>query len=123
MKKAPKISDAEWRIMKVLWDAPGGTVNDVADALHKETRWHPKTVRTMMNRLVTKGVLKSVKDQGPYRYTPALSREDCVDTAADSFLDRLFDGALVPMVSHFVRHRKLSAKERAALKKILEEDR
>ena len=122
MGKKPQISDAEWEIMKVVWHRSPISVNDVAEALVTKN-WHPKTIRTMLTRLEKKGVVaRRVKD-GIYGYYPLLSKEECVRTASDSFLNRVFDGALAPMVAHFASRRPLTPEERKELERILEEDK
>jgi len=114
-----QISDAEWEIMKVLWQTPGLTANEVAERLFETRQWHLKTVRTMLDRLQKKEVLEAASVDRLYRYTPLLSREECINQASDSFLSRVFDGAFTPMVAHFVKNSPLSKKDRAELERIL----
>lgn len=119
MTKAVQISDAEWEIMKVLWQAPGLTANEVAERLADAKQWHLKTVRTLLDRLTKKDVLEATSVDRLYRYTPLLSREECVSEASSSFLAKVFDGAFTPMVAHFVKNSPLSKKDRAELERIL----
>ena len=120
MAQQVQISDAEWEVMKVLWDKPHQTANEVAETLSHTQAWHPKTVRTMLNRLQKKGVLEARVVDRLYHYAPLLSREECVSVVSESFLDKVFDGALTPMVAHFVKNSQLSAKDKAELERILE---
>ncbi|MCH7959898.1 MAG: BlaI/MecI/CopY family transcriptional regulator [Candidatus Hydrogenedentes bacterium] len=121
MGKKPQISDAEWEVMKVLWSRSPVSVNEVAEALTAK-EWHPKTIRTMLARLSKKGVVAHKVHDGIYRYYPLLTKEECERTASDWFLDRVFDGALAPMVAHIAKRRRLTADERKELERILEED-
>jgi len=114
-----QISDAEWEIMKVLWQSPGLTAAEVCEVLAPLERWHPKTVRTMLNRLQKKGVLEATVRDKVYRYTPLHSRDECVSAAASSFMSRVFDGAFTPMLAHFIKASPLSEKDRAELERIL----
>src|SRR5688572_24805630 len=114
-----QISDAEWEIMKVLWQAPGLSAMEVADRLADSTQWHPKTVRTLLDRLLKKEVLGATVVDKLYRYTPLLTREECISDASNSFLSKVFDGAFTPMVAHFVKNSPLSKKDRAELERIL----
>lgn len=107
--------------MKVLWEAPGLTANEVADSL-ASSRWHVNTVRTMLDRLQKKGVVEVGPDR-PYRYCALLTREECVKDASASFLDKVFDGALTPLVAHFVKESPLSQQDKAELERILEKYR
>ena len=118
MSKQVQISDAEWEIMKILWSEPGLSAKEVADRL-TDSNWHLKTVRTMLDRLNKKKVLEVESIDRLYRYTPLLDREDCIANASNSFLSRVFDGAISPMVAHFVKDSSLSKEERGELEKIL----
>lgn len=122
MASKPQISNAEWEIMKVLWGRSPMSVNEVAKALTAKD-WHPKTIRTMLTRLAKKGVVAHKVHDRIYRYYALLTKEECVRTASDSFLDRVFDGALAPMVAHFAKRRRLTPEERKELERILEEDK
>lgn len=119
MTATPQISDAEWEVMKALWDQAPSSVNDLCNRLAAAKKWHPKTVRTMLIRLTKKGVVRNKVVDGVYRYYPTVSREDCSHQATQSFIDRVFDGALAPMVAHFVSRRPLTPEEKRELKKLL----
>ncbi len=119
MSKQIQISDAEWEIMKVLWQAPGLSATEVAERLADAKQWHLKTVRTLLDRLLKKDVLEATVVDRLYRYTPLLTREECVSQASESFLSKVFDGAFTPMVAHFVKNSPLSKKDRAELERIL----
>lgn len=119
MSKHIQISDAEWEIMKVLWQTPGLTANEVAERLADAKQWHLKTVRTLLDRLLKKEVLEATSVDRLYRYAPLVSREECVSHASSSFLTKVFDGAFTPMVAHFVKNSPLSKKDRAELERIL----
>ena len=114
-----QISDAEWEVMKALWAHAPISVNDLCTHLAPAKQWHPKTVRTMLIRLTKKRVVAAKVKDGVYHYSPIVSREDCSRSAADSFLNRVFDGALAPMVAHFASRRPLSVEERRELEKLL----
>lgn len=114
-----QISDAEWEIMKILWQTPGLSANEVAEGLADARQWHLKTVRTLLDRLLKKGALEATSVERLYRYTPLVTREECVGQASSSFLEKVFDGAFTPMVAHFVKHSPLSKKDRAELERIL----
>jgi BlaI family penicillinase repressor len=114
-----QISDAEWEIMKVLWQMPGLTANEVAERLVDARQWHLKTVRTLLDRLLKKGVLEAAIVDRLYRYTPVLSRDECTGQASETFLSKVFDGAFTPMVAHFLKSSPLSKKDRVELERIL----
>jgi len=116
-----QLSEAEWRIMNRVWEKSPTTAREVLDAVGDETGWAYTTVKTMMTRLVEKGVLKERKRDGTSRYEPKLTRRRARAAALRALLDRAFGGALGGMVSHLVDDEKLSKKDRAELRRMLEE--
>lgn len=117
---APRISDTEWEIMKICWAQPGLTAQAIIDTLAAQDSWHPKTVKTLLNRLVKKQALGFEKTGREYKYHPRVSEADCVAAESQSFLDRVFGGSLQPMLAHFVEQRKLSAADLNELKTLLQ---
>jgi BlaI family transcriptional regulator, penicillinase repressor len=113
------ISEAEWEIMKALWRRSPTNVNELAAELAPVRNWHRKTVRTMLNRLARKKVVGTTVLNGVFHYFPTVSREHCSLQATESLLDRVFDGALTPMVAQLVKRRPLTQAERRELMKLL----
>ncbi|MES2675315.1 MAG: BlaI/MecI/CopY family transcriptional regulator [Pseudomonadota bacterium] len=114
-----QLTDSEWDLMKILWEAAPASVNAIAERAQQTNQWHPKTVRTMLIRLDKKGLVNySIRD-GIQHYQPLFSREECESQATQSFLQRVFDGALTPMVAHFSSKRKLTPEEKRALLALL----
>lgn len=121
MKQAPRVSEAEWEVMKIIWKKAPCLAQDVIEALSGSGKWGPATIKTLLNRLVGKGALHFEKAGKSYVYSPAFTEEECRSAEADSFLHRVFDGALSPLFSHFVQSRKLTQNEIESLEKILRE--
>lgn len=121
MPDVPNISDAEWRVMRIVWDHAPITGSDVAARLASETDWSPRTVKTMLARLVDKGALTFSEDGNRYLYRPAVSRDACVHDASRSFLDRVFSGDRSSMLAQLVKQSRLNADDIAELKRILDE--
>ena len=119
MKAQPKISNAEWEVMKTLWKEPRLTAQEIAERLTPKTSWHPKTVKTLVNRLIKKKVVGYEKDGRAFRFLPLISESECLLTESESFLDRVFGGALQPMVAHLINQKKLSPPEIRELQAIL----
>lgn len=115
------ISEAESRVMEVLWEqAPQGS-EDLASALHPDTGWHENTVRTLLNRLVRKGAVHAECEGRRYLYSPVLTRERWQTFESRSLLDRVFGGRVASLLVHFSRSEKLSAKDIAELRKLVED--
>ena len=115
----PRISEAEWEIMKICWGKPLVTAQEIIETLAAKDEWHPKTVKTLLNRLVKKRALGFKKAGRAYLYQPLVAENDCVTAESQSFLDRVFGGSLQPMLAHLVENRRLSPKEIAELKNLL----
>jgi BlaI family penicillinase repressor len=120
-KELPRIADAEWRVMRVLWERGPQTANDVVNALSTEVKWKPRTVKTLISRLVKKGAIK-VKEEGHrYRYSAAVNESACVRSETRSFVRRVYKGAMTPVLAAFLEDAHLSAQEIDELQEILDQ--
>ena len=122
MRAAPRISEAEWQVMKVIWSRPPSTAQEIIEALAATSEWSPATIKTLLNRLVKKGALSFEKEGKSYRYAARASEEVCRQAETESFLERVFNGSLTPMVAHFVNAKKLTAEQKEELRRLLRED-
>jgi predicted transcriptional regulator len=116
-----KISEAESVVMEVLWTHSPMAAEDVALAVGDTQQWQESTIKTLLNRLLKKGAIRASKDGRRYLYAPVLQREAWIQQESQGLLARLFDGRVVPLVAHFSQHHKLSRKDVAELRKLLEE--
>src|SRR4051794_28208001 len=122
MTNVPKISDTEWEIMRVVWDKHPTTASEIIRSLTSaDASWHPKTVRTLLARLVRKRALDYDLRGRAYVYQPQVSEEECVAAASESFIARVFGGSLKPMLAHFVEQQKLTRKDLQELSHLLDE--
>lgn len=121
MKETPKISEAEWQVMRVLWSKASSTANEIIEELEASTDWSPKTIRSMLNRLVQKQVIAYQQNNRNYEYYPLVSQEDCVMQETQSFMKRIVGMGRSPWLVHFLRDEKLSTEDIEELKKILDE--
>lgn len=120
MNTVPRISDTEWEIMRVVWAKHPVTGNEIIDALTAaDPQWHPKTVRTLLARLVQKKAVDYEAHGRTYVYSPLVTEEECVASASQSFVDRVFGGSLKPMLAHFVDQQKLTVADLEEMKKML----
>jgi BlaI family penicillinase repressor len=115
------ISEAESVVMDVLWRKHPLTAEDVVTALARSQHWQEATIKTLLNRLLKKGAIAASKEGRRYLYSPQLRREDWVLDESRGLLDRLFGGRVAPLVAHFSEQRKLSRRDIADLRKLLEE--
>ncbi len=116
-----RISAAESLIMEALWRHSPQSAEDIAAAVGPEQSWSDKTVRTLIGRLVAKGAVSAERDGRRYLYTPRVDRAAYVQDESRTLIDRLFDGRLAPLVSHFAETNQLSAEDIAELKRLIAE--
>lgn len=116
----PGISDAEWEVMAELWRRAPRSSAELAAALEGRTGWHPKTVQTLLGRLVKKGCVAYDSEAGRYLYRPAISRRAAVRAEGRTFLDRVFGGDAAELLLHFAGEAELTAEEAAELRRLLD---
>ena len=120
MQNGPRISDAEWLVMQTVWGRSPITAAEVIEALAPATTWKPKTAMTLLNRLVKKGVLGFEKKGRAYHYYPLVEQDQCVKAENRSFLQRVYGGALKPMLADFLEEAELSKEDIEELKQMLD---
>src|SRR5690349_17616599 len=121
MKGAPKISETEWELMRIVWARHPITAADIVEELTRDdASWHPKTARTLLARLVKKSALEYEPLGRVYVYKPKVSERECQASASRSFLDRVFGGSLKPMLAHFAEEKKLTREDLRQLSELLE---
>ena len=121
MKSSFSISEAEYQVMKLIWDKAPVSTKEVTEILTEKTSWKPKTIQTLLSRLVKKGVIGFEKVGRVFVYTPLIKEEDYVEQESSSFLDKFYEGALNSMVVNFLEQDKLTESDIDELKKILDE--
>lgn len=119
MKVLPQISEAEYEIMKVVWKHAPINTNEITEKLTKTTTWHPKTIQTLIKRLVTKGVLSYEKQGRVFVYTPLVKENDYIGQESNSFLKRFYNGNITTMLSAYIENDKLSETEIDTLRSLL----
>lgn len=100
---APKISDSELEVMRVLWQAGDALpVTEIRETLQRSRGWEATTVKTLISRLVTKGVLKQEKHSVFY-YSPLISEAEYNDWATHDLIRRVYHGSARDLVAALVR--------------------
>ena len=119
MNKLPQISEAEFEVMKIVWKYAPISTNEITEKLVKTSSWSPKTIQTLIKRLVTKGVLTYEKQSRVFVYTPTVTENEYIDKESNSFLNRYFDGDITAMVSAYLDNDRLSEAELDTLRTLL----
>jgi predicted transcriptional regulator len=114
-----RISSAEAVVMEVLWRKGALGADEIVAALSGSQDWSDKTVKTLLNRLLTKKAIAATRDGRRYIYAPLIKRSAYVQNESRNLIDRLFDGRLAPLVSHFAETRQLSKDDVAELKRLV----
>ena len=118
---AERISDAEHAVMEALWLRAPQTAAEVCDKVCAERGWSPPTVKTLLARLVAKGVLATQPDGRRFLYTPLVARSAYVGTESRRLVDRLFGGRAAPLFAHLAESEALSAEDIAEIERLLRE--
>lgn len=119
MSNLPQISEAEFEIMKVVWKYAPISTNEITEKLLKTTNWSPKTIQTLIKRLVTKGVLSYEKQSRVFVYTPLVKENEYISQKSNSFLKRYYDGNITAMLSAYLENDNLSETEIEHLRSLL----
>ena len=128
MPKLPQISDAEWEVMKVVWDhgplTAGEVVRHLSEARQRagEPEWAPRTIKTLLSRLVQKHAVEAKEEGLPVKrflYKARVTREESVRQESRSFLSRVFDGSVAPALLHLLEGARLSRGEIQQLRETL----
>ena len=121
MEKLPKISESEQIVMKSIWAENPVTANQIIEVLSETTTWKPKTIKTLVNRLVNKGAVGYEKRGREYQYYPLIEKDVFIKAESRSFLRRVFGGSMKPMLATMVENEDLSSEDIQELKRILED--
>ena len=117
----PTISDAEWCVMHLVWDNEPITSGEISSQLSQTTQWSSGTIKTLLHRLVQKGVLDFQRKGNRYLYRSNFTESECVDNASDQLLHTVFKGRPVPMLAYLVQSSRMSGSELKELREVLDE--
>ena len=118
-KPRTDLTEAEWTIIKAVWETEPCTAPDIRQKLLRQTAWTYSTVRTLMDRMVIKGLLAANKAQHPTVYRSAVTREQAQRGELFYALKHAFNGALTPMVQCLLDTGNLSTNELAELESLI----
>ncbi len=110
-----KLTDAEWKIIEVLWDGHPRSMSDITKALEPTMGWTRHTVITLLKRMESKGTV-SVDSTGNVKmYSPTLTREQAAAEQTRKFLSRVFSGDLSLLISNLVDSGEADVEEIQAI--------
>ncbi len=120
MREIPSISDTEWIVMKIIWSHSECSASQIIDELAGVTKWKPKTIKSLLSRLVKKQAIGYKEDKRSYIYYPLFTEEECVRIESQSFLDRVFGGEINTAVANLIEGKKMSKQQIDELRKLLD---
>ncbi len=121
MNDSPSISDAEWRVMHEVWLSEPVTSSEIISLLATSTQWSAGTIKTLLHRLVQKGILDFQRKGNRYLYRSKYTEAECMDRVSDQLLHTVFQGRPIPMLKWMVQSARLSGSEVETLQKLLSE--
>ena len=107
----PQISEAEFEVMKIVWKYAPINTNEITEKLTLTTSWSPKTIQTLIKRLVSKKALSCEKQSRVFVYTPLVQEDEYIRQESNSFLKRYYNGNLSSMLASYLEDDKLSSTE------------
>jgi predicted transcriptional regulator len=120
--KTLNLTDAELRLMEVLWDRGRGTVSEVVDALPKNVSLAYSSVITTLRILESKGYLKHVKDGRAFVYQPVVGRTEARQNAVTHLVRRFFEGSPERLMLTLMAEETIDRKELARLRKLIDKE-
>lgn len=120
MKPLPQISEAEYEVMRIIWKYAPISTNEIVGKLEANTSWNPKTIQTLIKRLVTKHAITYEKESRMFVYTPLVEESEYISQESNTFLKKYYDGNISTMLSAYLDNDRLSASEIDDLRKLLE---
>ena len=112
-----KISDAEYEIMKIIWNQGGEiTSADIIEKLGKENSWKHTTILTLAKRLVDKNVLNVRKEKRVNYYSPKISKDEYKSYQANGFIEDMYDGSIKSLVTSLYNNKRIDERDLNELK-------
>lgn len=123
MSALPQISEAEFEVMKIVWKYAPISTNEITERLTRTTAWSPKTIHTLIKRLVNKGALTYEKQSRVFVYTPLIGEKEYIGHESSSFLKRFYNGNLTAMVSSYLENEQMTEAEIDTLRTLLTKEK
>ncbi len=118
-KENLELFESEWAILQKVWDLEPCAAPTVQEALKSEKGWVYTTVKTMMDRMVKKRLLKTEKIRNIYLYSSAVTQSQARTSEITRTLKRAFDGTFTPMMQFLIENDHLSEEEYSHLEKLI----
>ena len=114
-----KYSEAEFEVMKIVWKYAPISTNEITEKLTQISSWSPKTIQTLIKRLVSKKALTYEKQSRVFVYTPLVKEDEYIRQESNSFLKQYYNGNITSMLASYIEDDKLSEEDIASLRNLL----
>ncbi|RII32980.1 BlaI/MecI/CopY family transcriptional regulator [Clostridium chromiireducens] len=121
MHDFPKISNAEWEVMKVIWNHPEINSVNIIHELQDKVEWKPPTIKSLINRLLNKNIIGFKKSGNEYLYFSLIPKDECIKIESKSFINKVFSGSIKSMLLTFIESKEISERDIEDLKNILKQ--
>lgn len=120
-REARDIPEGELAVLRELWRRPGASIRQIAEVLYpRRTAAHYGTVQKQLERLEAKGLVHRDRSLFVHLFTAAVDRDAIVGRRVDAVVEKLCGGSITPIISHLLRHQKLSVEERRQLRALVD---
>lgn len=119
MNKEVNISEAEWEVMKIIWERQEVTSKEIIESLSDKKEWKAATIKSLISRLLNKEAITFEKVGKEYIYSANIKEDFAVREESKSFLNRVFNGSISDLLLNFVKEEKLSKEDIEELRDIL----
>lgn len=120
MNNTLNITDAEYYVMKTIWSRSPMNASEIIESLKDETDWNPKTIHTLISRLVSKKAVGVIKES-PYRFYPLVLEGEYRREETRSFLKKVYNGSIQHLVANFINDEAITKEELEELKRLLDD--
>lgn len=114
-----KLSEAEWKVMCLLWQEAPRTMMQITNHFKESTGWTKHTVMTFLRRMEEKGAIHHEEGERAKLYYPDVGRDEAAEQETEEFLDKVFDGRMGLMLNTMVERKALSREEITEMYEIL----
>ncbi|MFD2308234.1 CopY/TcrY family copper transport repressor [Enterococcus termitis] len=122
-KKALPITDAEWEIMRVVWTTQETTSKEVTEILNEKMEWKSTTVKTLLSRLVEKGMLGTKRNGNKFTYFPLVEEKKSIEALSEDLLEKVCSKKVGKVLESIITNSTLSFSDLDQLESLLQEKR
>ncbi len=122
-RKKYELTGGEWAILQAVWDNQPCAAPTVQEALQNQKNWTYSTVKTMMDRMAAKGLLKTKRIRNLILYRSAITKQQAQNSEIMRAVKRAFNGALTPMMQFLIDNKNLSKKQLSELEAMIKREK